>query len=111
MPELWVQHGEWQLLGECCFSWQLLLVLTEEWCLGVRNGGFFFFLIPLRENRNIELRGFKMGMVLGLCIILGGRNRKAQKNVDQVRERCVAACKWRSLLPFVPLVGSSLKTS
>lgn len=30
MPELWVQDGEWELLGECCLSWQLLLGLIEE---------------------------------------------------------------------------------
>lgn len=30
MPGLWGQDGEWELLGECCLSWQLLLGLTEE---------------------------------------------------------------------------------
>lgn len=69
---------------------------------------YLFFLVPLIEKRGIELRGFKTGMVLGLCIILGGRNRKAQKNVN------LKVCRglWvEELACFVPLVGSSFKTS
>lgn len=72
---------------------------------------FFFFLVPLWEKIHIELRGFKTGMALRLCIILGGRNRKTQENVDQVRYRCVVVFRWRSLLAFFPLVGRSFKTS
>jgi len=104
MPQLWVQPAEWQLLGERCFSWQSLLGLTEErCCLGVRNTSF---LVPLREKRGIELRGVKTGVIL--CVILGGGNRKAGKNVDQVRDRCVVTCEWRSpLLLALPWVVPS----
>lgn len=63
-----------------------------------KYGGF------LREERGIELRGFEMGVVLGFCIILGGRKRK---NVGWV----CGGQRQRSLLALAPLVGGSFKTS
>lgn len=50
-----------------------------------------FSLISFREKRGIKLRGFEMGVVLGFCLIFGGRKRKAQKNVDQVWDGCEEA--------------------